>query len=185
MAHTLDTDYRYPWADLPKPQSEEELKRRDNWLKLFMPSGAIVAGRTDQLHWLTVGTNDILPLMYSSQPLLMSDSRSQAVVRAGVYANDKAAKKTDEAKGNNSTGRWFTLPEGKTLNVRMSGLVWPEAQQRIANTAYLTRERVGKGQVILFSGQPNFRGSSRGTNRLLLNAIVYGPGLGSRYNIDL
>ncbi|AJP42478.1 peptidase [Alteromonas australica] len=185
MSHTLDTDYRYPWADLPKPQSEEELKRRDNWLKLFMPSGAIVAGRTDQLHWLTVGTNDILPLMYSSQPLLMSDSRSQAVVRAGVYANDKAANKTDEAKGNNSTGRWFTLPEGKTLNVRMSGLVWPEAQQRIANTAYLTRERVGKGQVILFSGQPNFRGSSRGTNRLLLNAIVYGPGLGSRYNIDL
>lgn len=67
----------------------------------------------------------------------------------------------------------------------MSGLLWPEAAQRIANSAYLTRERMGRGQMILFSGQPNFRGASKGTNRLLLNAIVYGPGLGASANIDL
>ena len=39
---------------------------------------------------------------------------------------------------------WSDLPPGKNLNVRMSGLVWPEASQRIANSAYLTRERVGR-----------------------------------------
>ncbi|GIS05009.1 MAG: hypothetical protein CM15mP108_1130 [Gammaproteobacteria bacterium] len=50
------------------------------------------------------------------------------------------------------------MPSGNDLNVRMSGLVWPEASQRIANSAYLTRERIGDGQVILFSGEPNFRG---------------------------
>ena len=61
----------------------------------------------------------------------------------------------------------------------MSGLVWPEASQRIANSAYLTREKVGKGQIILFSGEPNFRGSARGTNRLWLNAVVDGSGLGT------
>jgi hypothetical protein len=61
----------------------------------------------------------------------------------------------------------------------MSGLVWPEASQRIANSAYLTRERVGKGQIILFSGEPNFRGFARGTNRLWLNAVIYGSGLGT------
>ena len=61
----------------------------------------------------------------------------------------------------------------------MSGLrrCGPEAAQRIANSAYLTRERVGKGQIILFAGEPNFRGSTRGTNRVWLNAVVYGPGL--------
>jgi hypothetical protein len=61
----------------------------------------------------------------------------------------------------------------------MSGLVWPEASTRIANSAYLTRERYGKGQIILFSGEPNFRGSSLGTNRVWLNAVVYGSGLGT------
>ena len=70
------------------------------------------------------------------------------------------------------------------LNVRMSGLVWPEAAQRIANSAYLTREKIGKGQVILFSGEPNFRGAARGTNRLWLNALVYGAGLGTDARIN-
>ncbi|MEC8373910.1 MAG: peptidase, partial [Pseudomonadota bacterium] len=137
---------------------------------------------TDQKHWLTAGSPDVLPLLYSNQPLLMSDDNSEAVVRAGVYRPFKRKESKIEKK---NADRWFTLPEGQTLNVRMSGLLWPEAQQRIANTAYLTREASGKGQIILFSGQPNFRGASHGTNRLLLNAIVYGPGLGSRARIEL
>ena len=44
---------------------------------------------------------------------------------------------------------------------------------------------VVKGQVILFSGEPNYRGSTLGTNRLWLNAVVYGAGLGSSSKIDL
>ena len=78
-----------------------------------------------------------------------------------------------------STINWSDIPAGNDLNVRMSGLIWPEASQRIANSAYLTRERFGKGQIILFAGEPNFRGASLGTNRLWLNAIVYGSGLGT------
>ena len=182
MSHTLDADFSFPWDSFPKALSEEELKRRDKWLSIFMPSGAIVAGRTDQKHWLTAGTPDVLPLLYSSQPLLMSGDESEAVVRAGVYVDSASKKEGDDKKG---ASGWFTLPEDKALNVRMSGLLWPEAQQRVANTAYLTRERHGKGQIILFSGQPNFRGAAKGTNRLLLNAIVYGPGLGARANINL
>ena len=53
-----------------------------------------------------------------------------------------------------------------------------------SDLAYLTRERIGDGQVILFSGEPNFRGATLGTNRLWLNAIVYGPGLGTRSRIS-
>ena len=181
MSHTLDTEFSFPWDNAPTPLSEEALKRRDKWLKIFMPSGAFVAGRTDQKHWLTAGTPDVLPLLYSSQPLLMSGDDSQAIVRAGIYTDAPKAKEDDKK----TASHWFSLPEGKTLNVRMSGLLWPEAQQRVANTAYLTREQHGKGQIILFSGQPNFRGAAHGTNRLLLNAIVYGPGLGSRARISL
>jgi hypothetical protein len=67
----------------------------------------------------------------------------------------------------------------------MSGLLWPEAAQRIANSAYLTHEKAGSGQIIFFSGQPNFSGAARGTNRLFLNAVVYDTGLGTRPRITL
>ena len=43
----------------------------------------------------------------------------------------------------------------------------------------VTRESLGRGQVILFAGSPNFRAATRGTARILANAIVYGPGFGT------
>jgi hypothetical protein len=63
--------------------------------------------------------------------------------------------------------------------LHLSGLLWPEGAERLARTAYLTRESRGKGQIILFAGDPAFRRSMRGLERLLSNAIVLGPGLGT------
>ena len=60
--------------------------------------------------------------------------------------------------------------------LRLGGLLWPEARARIADSAWLTAERVGRGQVISFVHSPVFRGSWRGTARLLGNAVVLGPG---------
>jgi len=57
--------------------------------------------------------------------------------------------------------------------------LWPEARERIADSAYATVERKGSGQVILFAGNPSFRGWFPGTARLLSNAVVYGPGMGT------
>ena len=103
-------------------------------------------------------------------------SSSIIVIRIGSYEDNNEVQ-------DYRTINWSSIPPGKDLYIRMSGLVWPEAAQRIANSAYLTRERVGKGQIILFSGEPNFRGSARGTNRLWLNAVVYGAGLGTASRI--
>ena len=66
------------------------------------------------------------------------------------------------------------------MRLRMSGLLWPEAAQRIANAAYVTRERSGRGQVILFAAAPARRAMTLGTARILTNAMIYGPGLGTR-----
>ena len=63
--------------------------------------------------------------------------------------------------------------------LRLGGLLWPEARERLADSAWLTVERSGHGQVILFAASPAFRGSWRGTARLLANSIVYGPGAGA------
>lgn len=173
----VDFEISYPWEELDGTLSEVELKSRDKWQSIFMPSGAIVAGRIDNEHWLTFGTSNTIPVLYSNLPILMTGSNADAAVRIGqMIPNDNI----DTSRVLN----WSSVPAGNDLNVRMSGLVWPEASQRIANSAYLTRERIGDGQVILFSGEPNFRGATLGTNRLWLNAIVYGPGLGARPKIS-
>lgn len=64
-------------------------------------------------------------------------------------------------------------------DLRLSGLLWPEARERLQLSAYATVESVGRGQVILFNGDPTFRGYWLGTARLLTNALVYGPGMGA------
>ena len=162
----------YPWESSDKTYSKDQLEMRDKWQSLLMPSGAIVAARTDDKHWLTFGTDDILPVLYSNYPILMTAGNSEAILRIGELIPNSEVSQS-------RTINWSQIPAGYDMNVRMSGLVWPEASQRIANSAYLTRERIGKGQIILFSGEPNFRGSARGTNRLWLNAVVYGSGLGT------
>jgi len=177
-AHRLSSAVDYPWDQGAKALSGDELKRREAWQKRFMPSGAMVAGHVDTLHWMSFGTPETLPLLYENQPVLMTKDRQQAVVRVGVLREDGDA-------GEAQTVNWSTVPAGNALTVRMSGLIWPEAAARIANSAYVTRERVGKGQVILFSGQPNFRGSTRGVGRIWLNALVYGAGLGTSPKVAL
>lgn len=177
-SHQLPTGVEYPWDSQPKALSKDALKERDQWQRLFMPRGAIVAGRVDQQHWLSFGAGSVLPLLYGRQPVLMSKPSVETVVRVGEYVTTGAEQPA-------KASAWYTHPEGQSLYVRMSGLLWPEAAQRIANSAYVTREKAGKGQVILFSGQPNFRGATKGVNRILLNAIVFGPGLGTTPLVNL
>ncbi len=177
--HTVATGLWFPWSDNEdlKPMKKEQLEAWDSWSKNFMPSGAMVAARTDQKHWLTYGVHEQLPILTSNAPLFMVKDGANAVVRYGVLSPNKKA----EAK---QVG-WSTIPKGNDLYLRMSGLIWPEAQQRLANTAYLTQESKGNGQIIMFANKPNFRGATKGTARLLLNAIVFGPGLGARTAINL
>ena len=170
-ANKVDTKITYPWETSDVTYSKEQLEMRDKWQSTLMPSGAIVSARADSENWLTFGAEDVVPVLYGNYPILMTGGNSLAALRIGeLISNEDAETKTIN---------WSQIPSGYDLNVRMSGLVWPEASQRIANSAYLTREKAGKGQIILFSGEPNFRGSARGTNRLWLNAVVYGSGLGT------
>ena len=46
----------------------------------------------------------------------------------------------------------------KEDELRVSGLLWPEARERWAETVFATREGYENGQIILFATDPNFRG---------------------------
>ncbi len=138
-------------AGEPKPKAKiEALKREDAWRRIFAPRGTFVATALDPEHWLCFGLGAKLPVWISGSYALMSKHPVQTPVRLA---------KPDE--------------------LRLSGLLWPEARERWANTAYATVERVGRGQIILFATDPFYRGYMEGTGRLLLNALILGPGLGT------
>jgi hypothetical protein len=167
-----DDDEPAPSLDRPDPDT---LKRQDEWNRVFMPQGAILAGRTDQRHWLTSGLGEYVPAVYQAGSPLMAGAGVEAPVRMGLLS--PGAQQPPRRFG------WSVVPPNTELRLRMSGLLWPEAAMRIANSAYVTRERVGNGQVICFASQPNFRGATRGTERLLTNAMILGPGLGARHPV--
>ena len=60
--------------------------------------------------------------------VMQPGGNSEAAVRIGeIVKSDREAYRTIN---------WSDMPPKTDLNVRMSGLVWPEASQRIANSAY-------------------------------------------------
>ncbi len=63
-------------------------------------------------------------------------------------------------------------------DVVIAGFAWPEAKQRLAGSLLVGIEQRGSGSVVLFVQEPDFRLFWRGTEPLLLNAVMYGPALG-------
>jgi hypothetical protein len=58
----------------------------------------------------------------------------------------------------------------------VTGWTWPETERRITGTAYAIDEPNGGGHVIMIAGPADFRSYWRSTERVLLNAVLYGPG---------
>ncbi|NQV34397.1 MAG: hypothetical protein HQ515_17010 [Phycisphaeraceae bacterium] len=142
-----DTKTETPKKDKGK-ENIETLKRTDQWQRTFSPGGVFLAGHVNTEHWLGFGLEERLPLMLMGSYAFMSKHPVSTVVR---------------------------LDDKETL--RMSGLLWPEAKDRLANSAYATVESVGRGQVILFATDPTFRTWLPGMQRLFFNAVLLGPGM--------
>ena len=137
------------------PEDEKEIAAQDERARLFMPRGAIMRVDLDEEYWLCFGAGGRIPaIVYTSGAFLARNP-----VRAA--------------------GRFSPAEK-----LRLSGLLWPEARERWERTAFATREAKGRGQIILFAGEPNFRGSFQGTTRLLLNAILLGPGFGTARPVE-
>jgi len=123
---------------------------RDEWQRRFSPQGAILRADLDPSHWLSAGAGERVPVLVKTDLALMSRQPAETIGR-------------------------FAGPE----RIRLSGLLWPEARERWARTSYLSRETIGDGQVVAFLGNPVYRAYFHGTARLLANAILLGPGMGT------
>jgi len=133
-------------------RSDLDAQGVDRRLRRFKPSGTILRVELDPEMWLTWGSGTHVPVLARTGSALIAP----ASVEVG--------------------GR-FAAPE----DLHLGGLLWPEGAGRIAQTAFLTREGLGRGQVILFADDPNFRGQFDGTERLFMNAVLLGPGLGTQH----
>lgn len=152
------------WAgkDIEKEKTEKskapdysEIVKEDLKGRLFKPEGAILRLDLDNENWMTFGLTDKIPaIIYSSYAFLAKDP---------VEVSARFAEPND---------------------IRLSGLLWPEARKRWSNTAYATRESSGNGQIILFSASPSWRSYFYETERLLINSMLLGPGMGTRQPVS-
>ncbi len=65
------------------------------------------------------------------------------------------------------------MPEDKVL---VSGFIWEDTKKQMASKAYLMHQSHGRGHVVAFAEDPNYRAFMDGLNLLFLNAIFLGPG---------
>ncbi|MCH2105296.1 MAG: hypothetical protein MK291_01490, partial [Planctomycetes bacterium] len=128
----------------------ESPEAREAWMRRFSPRGAMLLGEARQESWLTAGAGERVPVLFGGSSVYLTPAGVETAVRFAPAAD-----------------------------VRLSGLLWPEAAERIGDSAWLTRESMGDGQVILFTSMPGFRGFHFTTARFFGNAVVLGPGLGA------
>jgi hypothetical protein len=102
----------------------------------------------DPEHWLSAGTDGEIQAMVEGDRVF-TPIRLDKGRNVGVYA-----------------------PKDKLL---AGGLVWPEAQDQLAQKAFLIHQRSGDGHVIAFAEDPNFRAFSEATQLLFINAVLLGP----------
>lgn len=141
---------------LPQGRKEpgpEDLHRADARLRSFMPRGALLRAELHDESWLTHGLGAEATVMFRGDDSLIA---APPAVTAARLAGPDA--------------------------LHLGGLLWPEAAARLAGTGYAVREGVGRGQVILFASEPAFRRWMAESERLLVNAVLLGPGLGARWS---
>lgn len=132
----------------------EQWTKADERMRRFHPQGAYLRVDMDPEHWLTAGLPSEIPAIVTESYAFVAESPVRTVAR-------------------------FAAPE----SLHVAGLLWPEAAARLAQTAFMTQEGRGRGQVILMAAEPFFRGYHHSTKRLFLNAVVLGPGMGTTQTV--
>ncbi len=78
-------------------------------------------------------------------------------------------------EGPPSRRRRVAASYGDGVTLKLSGHAWPESLERLPNAVFTYEERVGRGRIIAFAEDLNYRAFHRGLNRLFLNAVLLGP----------
>ncbi|WP_419166089.1 M14 family zinc carboxypeptidase [Candidatus Palauibacter sp.] len=111
--------------------------------------GAILRTLLDTEHWLTAGTDGEI----------------------GVLVEGSRVFRPITLDEGTNVGRYADLE-----NLVLSGIVWEESRPQLASKAFLLHQSVGRGQLVAFAEDPNYRAYAEATQLLFMNAVLLGPG---------
>jgi hypothetical protein len=111
--------------------------------------GAFLRASVFPEHWLAYGCGEKMDVFYTGNIILKP--LSPAVGRNVVTFTDK----------------------DKLL---ISGFCWPKTLQLLAESPYVAYQSKGKGHIIAFADDPNYRAMYPAVQRLFINAVMFSPG---------
>lgn len=197
----IDLDYfssidisKYTDIIVPSTSKEAETKANAEKLKAWVKNGGTLIGYRNAVEWFN--KSEMIPLKFKKDTLIAKNipfDKKRDYVGAQVtggaifetkldrshpinfgYKNDKLAIfrntniyiKPDKNSYNN--------PIQYTSNPLLSGYISEEKYELIKNAVPFQVKNLGKGKVIVFTDNTNFRAFWYGTNKLLMNAIFFG-----------
>jgi len=145
-----------PEAEKPPAKDKDAIPEPFDLEKAIQPErerpeavpGALLRVTLDAEHWLAAGTGGEVYAIVESQRVFTPIKLDKGT-NVGVYA------KKDQVVG--------------------SGLVWDDVRDLLAQKAFLVHESIGRGHVVAFAEDPNYRGYAEGTELLFMNAVLLGP----------
>jgi hypothetical protein len=119
-----------------------------DYLEAIAPTpGAILNVILDTEHWLSAGTDGQVGVLVEGTRIFSPITLDRGT-NVGRYA--------DEA------------------DLVASGIVWDEALPQLANKAFLIHQPVGRGRLVAFAEDPNYRAYSEASQLLFMNAVLLG-----------
>jgi hypothetical protein len=108
-------------------------------------AGAMLRVTLNPYHWLTAGLDGDIQAVYEGARVF-APLKLDAGVNVGSFA-----------------------PADRLV---AAGLVWQEAQPLLAGRAFLMHQPLGRGHVIAFAEEPNYRAYAEATQLLFINAVL-------------
>ena len=135
----------------PPPKPEETLEDMLRPQKEFPRSipGALLEVQFDTNHWLAFGMN-------ASQAVMVNSDRIYRPIRLDAGRNIGLFSKED--------------------SIHIAGFTDKETLKQMAHKPFAMVVRQGRGLVVAFTEDPNFRGFMKGLQPLMVNALFFGPG---------
>jgi hypothetical protein len=164
-------------------------------LKTWVQNGGIVVGYKNTAKWLT--SNKMISLDFEDSKIdtiknVSFEDRSLqsgaqyiggAIFEAKIdrshpinfgYKNEKIALFRNSTMFIKADKKSYNNPIQYTSNPLLSGYISKENSKLIKNTVPFKAQRLGRGKVIVFTDNTNFRAFWFGTNKLLMNTIFFG-----------
>lgn len=138
---------RVPGKILDKPEDYEKAIQPEDSPPDPAP-GAIVTADIDPDHWVTVGAPATVNALVAGNTIWTPIRLDKGVNAAVFQEPDKAPA---------------------------SGYLWEENRKLLGRKPLLMVQRHGRGHVVAFSADPNYRAYLDGMNTLFLNAVFRGP----------